>query len=645
MRSISAIVALIGAGLLSTAPQARQVALPAFRTGVDVVHVDVSVLDRQRKPVEGLMAADFTVLEDGKRVEVVAFAAVAVPSGESGPAAAWTRNIVSDVVSNDLPRDGRLVVILFDQTIRRIQQPLARRVAEAIVDRLGPNDLAAVVHTTSGTPQNFTADRARLRAAIDAPFDGLADSEAMLQELQAMQVGVPSARSQAGAPGDAQRGQCPLGLCTLETITRIAETLRDLPRRKTLVFIGGAIAIQEFEWVEVKRARERMFRALDVANLTVHAVDPTGLETLAADASLPSGGRPRSNRTALMQTNLKRQLDLSVVPARTGGRTIVNANDPDLLMKGVLDESRSYYTLAFRSKHPPADGSFHEISVKVDRPGVQVHARKGFYATGGHTSGSARIDGLPVSLSEILTSGWPRSDIAMRVAAQAFAHPGSLEPVVAVVASADTVDSPELEAVAAAFDSNGESANYLRQTLSVKGTSTYEILSPLPLQPGRYEIRTALVTRDGKTGGSAFAYVDVPDFRKAEFAVSGLVLEVVPGPPAAPVSAFTHIMPIVPTARREFAPSDRVRAFCEIYQHGASTPQPADVRLRIQDAASRVVVERQQRIAPEQLDADRTAEYLLELPTDTLAAGQYLMSIEINSANRKERRDVRFSIR
>ena len=42
-------------------PQAQ----PAFRSGVDLVQVDVSVLDRDRQPVMGLTAAEFTVREDG----------------------------------------------------------------------------------------------------------------------------------------------------------------------------------------------------------------------------------------------------------------------------------------------------------------------------------------------------------------------------------------------------------------------------------------------------------------------------------------------------------------------------------------------------------------------------------------------------
>jgi hypothetical protein len=37
-----------------------------FRAGVDLIQIDVSVLGRDRRPVRGLTAADFSLLEDGQ---------------------------------------------------------------------------------------------------------------------------------------------------------------------------------------------------------------------------------------------------------------------------------------------------------------------------------------------------------------------------------------------------------------------------------------------------------------------------------------------------------------------------------------------------------------------------------------------------
>src|SRR4051812_46252202 len=169
MRSVLiGVVAMVAAQLPPTQP-------PTFRTGVDVVQVDVSALDKARRPVGGLTQSDFTIFEDGKPRPLVAFVPVELeePSREQ-PSAPWVRDVASDVTTNRAHAAGRLVVIMFDWSIRFEDQLLAQRIGRAAVDQLGPDDLAAVVFSSGfangGVPQNFTADRARLLAAIDQTF-------------------------------------------------------------------------------------------------------------------------------------------------------------------------------------------------------------------------------------------------------------------------------------------------------------------------------------------------------------------------------------------------------------------------------------------------------------------------------------------
>ena len=124
---------------------ASQQDLPRFRSGVDVVQFTVSVLDKNRHPVTGLTAADFEVLVDGKPRPLAAFAAVTLP--DAAAIANTTAPFVApDVLSNQLPPEGRLVVIVMDRSTPS-GQPMqaARAVANAAIDRLGPSDLGAVV--------------------------------------------------------------------------------------------------------------------------------------------------------------------------------------------------------------------------------------------------------------------------------------------------------------------------------------------------------------------------------------------------------------------------------------------------------------------------------------------------------------------
>src|SRR5205085_9641169 len=76
---------------------------PTFRARIDVVQIDVSVLDDTRTPVRGLTAADFTVLEDGKKRDIVAFTPVELPARTGGSrtdSAAWTREVAPDVATH-----------------------------------------------------------------------------------------------------------------------------------------------------------------------------------------------------------------------------------------------------------------------------------------------------------------------------------------------------------------------------------------------------------------------------------------------------------------------------------------------------------------------------------------------------------------
>ena len=359
IRTIAAATwACLLAGLLSEHQQSPPSALQTFRTGVDIVQVDVSVLDRDRRPVRGLAASDFTVLEDGQERPVVAFSAVDL-SAPADTTPSWMRDVSPDVVSNIAPLEGRLVVILMDRTIRPQMQPLGRQIAEAAVNALGPGDLAAVIYSGPGVPQNFTADRGLLLAAIKRPFITLRDRD----------MGNP--------------GECFCGSCSLDAITHVAEALRDVPqRRKSLLFIGDFVGILDWGYdvrveceTTAKEGRDKLTRAAQAANLTLHAFDPRGLEVGRLDASMRSPNPLASN--AALSAGLKSRLDaLRVLTDVTDGRAVLNTNAPGDQMPSVMQETSSYYVLGFRAADATSAGRAHKIEVKVNRRGVRVQSRR-----------------------------------------------------------------------------------------------------------------------------------------------------------------------------------------------------------------------------------------------------------------------------
>src|SRR5262249_22021581 len=100
---------------LTGAQQQQPGQAPVFKAAIDLVHLDVSVLDKDRHPVRGLKQSDFTVTEDGKPQSVAAFSAVDVPANPPRPAV-WTGRAAADVQSNEGMDDpqGRLFVLLID---------------------------------------------------------------------------------------------------------------------------------------------------------------------------------------------------------------------------------------------------------------------------------------------------------------------------------------------------------------------------------------------------------------------------------------------------------------------------------------------------------------------------------------------------
>src|SRR6187455_1136046 len=134
-------LAVIGS-VVALAAQQTPPDRPAFRGGVDVLPLDVTVLDANRRPVHGLTAADFQVVSDGGARRIVAFEERVLP--DRPPAAApWVTEVPSDVATNQFAPD-RVIVLLLDDFNTGIEAwggETVRKIGLAIIDELRPSDL------------------------------------------------------------------------------------------------------------------------------------------------------------------------------------------------------------------------------------------------------------------------------------------------------------------------------------------------------------------------------------------------------------------------------------------------------------------------------------------------------------------------
>jgi VWFA-related protein len=672
MRVIVAVALSLAGAAATSFTQFPSTAQPTFRAGVDVVQVDVSVLDKDRKPVRGLTAADFTIREDGNVRPVVAFIPVdlgerEVPSG----AAPWLLDVSRDVTTNSLRPEGRLVVIMFDWSIRFEDQILARRIATAAINQLGPDDLAAVVFTSGfangGVPQNFTADRARLLEAVNRPF-------AMTPHNPPKGSPFHDPRNENGVmiddPEGYESGDCYCRMCVPEAIARVADTVRDVRgRRKTLLFIGTYVRLYESLQgpssrqgpaftpglggkpvvhpgvcsAYLKTAREKMTRATSMANLTIHAIDPVGLES---EGNSPMGGP--------VIGQIDRRNDLAALADTTGGRAVLNTNAPETLVPAVFAETQSYYLLGFAPADVSGKSRFHKIEVKVNRRGVSVRTRAGHY-TGETPAKSPTPAILSPDTAAALEGVLPRADVPLTVAVAPFAVPGKEESAVVVVLGveqrppASDATTQAIKVLAAAFDRNGRSVQSQEQTVTVPrpnagGPATFEVLSRLTVKPGRYEVRVALED-GGDRRGSVFTFVDVPEFRKEPLALSGIAIGASPAPATAPRDAFASLLPVVPTAQRQFAATGTAVAFVRVYQRMKDAIGPVDLAARIVDPNGRALFDDALSLTEDRFTADGAADYRIALPLARLTPGEYLLTIDAARGKSTARRAVRFSMR
>ena len=687
----------IGASLLTAAGFQSQ-APPTFRSGVTLVELDVSVLDKNRRPIRGLQASHFTVLEDGREQKVTAFVAIDTPSAPA-PTAPWIQDVVPDVQSNDIAAqaDSRLFVVLIDDALipfdpAAIQS--AKQIARRVIEQTAPRDRVAVVFSAgSRGTQNFTNDRALLLAAVETLNPSYAAyTYGWNTARQPDPPGVPTVAQPYGPVSDPDSTY---RFASLRTLRSVAESLVGAPqRRKVLVHISPGITVDpasasspqrgsvmnrmtlKEENAALFREMPSLFRQMQHANVNIYTVDPCGLGGLTAyiggilqqlPALRVSGGpaTPQSNFDWLAPTppppspaflarhvsGLSREFARTAAE-NTGGFALVDTNDFETGLAQMFAENESYYVLGYPAPSRNRAGSEHRLQVKVNRPDAIVRVRTGYTMPAAAPEANAGAGARGKVMAGPVASG----DLRLRAALAPLA--GDSGPVLAVALDVElplvkerTTEKFDLETAVFTPDGQRRGSKIREATIPVSAATGatpphYELLFHHPLEPGRYEFRIAAARGSDRLAGSVFAHVEIPDFARAPLSLSGVMVEARPGPASGPRGEFTAIAPVVATARRDFQRSDVVAAVLRVYQMGAASVVPATVRVRIVNAIDKVVVDVNQPLGPDRFDlARRAADLGYAIPTSALEAGEYLLRFDVTAGAHTAQRAIRFSIR
>ena len=145
-------------------------------------------------------------------------------------------------------------------------------------------------------------------------------------------------------------------------------------------FAGDGMAPEKerfFSQAEMLGRLRDIYELANRNNVSIYALDPRGLAAFDSDIDEGAGGISLTTDRDMLRLTMD---SIRVLADNTDGRAIVNSNDLLAGLKQIVRDQSAYYLLGYNSARSLGDGKFHEIKVKVNRPGVEVRARKGYVA-------------------------------------------------------------------------------------------------------------------------------------------------------------------------------------------------------------------------------------------------------------------------
>jgi VWFA-related protein len=705
-------------------PHAQQQAPPAqpqppvtFRSEVNYIEVDAVVTDTQGKPMLGLTVDDFTVLEDGKQQKVTAFGTVNMPIARPDQplsaqplSAIGSAQIEPDVQTNE-HLEGRLYMIVLDSLhTAPLNVFKVKAAAKAFIEqRLGANDLAAVVHTSGNSEfgQAFTNNRRLLVASIDKFFSDSLQS-ATLSKLELYESprntripGKPPSATrsnpvnptQVSAIDPHERERADRARRMLNTVRRLSTHLSGIRgRKKALILISEGVGYEMASvagvWdgttTTVPDDMRDAIGAAQRANMSVFAVDPRGLGTGMEDAidvagftSLDGDRNAAKTRAlgmgpeALTKESQVAQDSLRMIAEETGGIAAVNSNDFRGIFDRIVQENSAYYVLGYYAPTVRRDGKFHSIEVKLKRPGLTVRSRRGYVAPRGKAPETTPRTGISPSLRDAMDSPIPMPGIPLRAFAAAFKGKAP-NAVVVVSVEMQTSDFRYLErgglfndVVTVSFtpiDQNGNTRNGKRSRVPLalkpdayEGTRTIGLraLSSLDLPPGRYQIRIAVGEDGSQRSGTVLYDLEIPDFANAPISMSGVLLSAASAGRMLTIGSEGVLEPLLPgatTATREFVRGDTIGLYAEVYENAPNaTPHTVDLKTTVRGEDGRVVFQTSEARSSTEPQGGRGGyRYTVKIPLTDMAPGSYVIHVEGRSRATNEPgiwRDIQISVK
>jgi VWFA-related protein len=377
---------------------------PTFRAGVNFVRVDVIATDKTGALIQDLKPEDFEVTEQGRPQKIETFKLVTLDGGLMATGDQTPRPIRSEIdEQREAARDDvRLFAIFLDDYHVKKDSSLTARnqIARFVDTQLGPSDMIGIMYPLQTLDSVLmTRDHESIMKGIQqfegrkfdyTPRNSIEEKYQFYPteqvELIRNQVSLTALKALIMHMGGLKEGRKALILVSEGYSAYLPPSLRTSSAANAGAGnplargSSGADSVTETRAQALSSAQmdldlRDVFDEANHYNVSIYAVDPRGLAPGEFGVDMPAVD-PRLDQQYLRST----METLRTLADQTDGRAVVNRNDLTIGMKQIVRDTSGYYLLGYNSTFTETDGKFHEIKVRVKRSGVDVRARKGYWA-------------------------------------------------------------------------------------------------------------------------------------------------------------------------------------------------------------------------------------------------------------------------
>ncbi len=665
----------------------QQMPRATFSTTTNVVIVNVTVLDRDGKPIENLTKDDFLVTEDGKPQKLQAVdlqrlntnvlpplnsAAAEPPPPPKGynpeaDKAALKTSMLSKY------QDRRLMILLFDfSSMQPAEQIRAKQ--------------AAVKFLTAQMTSSDSVSLMVFGASLQTLLDFTSDRDLLINTInQKLRIGDSSenaAVADEGADAQDQSGSfvadetefnifnADLKLAALEDAAR---NLAQYPEKKAIIYISSGV---QKNGVDNQSQLRATVNTAIRSNVAFYPIDARGLSALVPAGDATQAGAVGNNlysgagQTSLRNNFINQQETLATLALDTGGKALLDSNDLTEGIRQVQQDFTSYYVLSYVSTNTAVDGRYRRIQVKLAPKDAALRAkidyRQGYY--GPTTFAHMRDVDKEAQLSQALLSDNPVTDLPIAVEVDYFRlekdkyfAPISVKIPGSALAfhSKGSKQATELDFIAEVFDARNRPASTVRDTIPLKvdqGVAGQVVQKSLQydtgvtLTPGNYKLRfVARENGEGKIGTFETPFT-IPDLAAGKaLRVSSLVLSNQRQPVADQVAGvknnkkLTENNPLIdngqqlmPNVTRVFRPGQNLLVYIEVYDPVIPDSLPENFRRADVEATLALYQHKKKIFETKPVRANKLSEkragtlpVWLQMPVSQIQPGKYQCQVTL----------------